>query len=143
MLKQKRNKQLAEINVVPYIDVMLVLLVIFMITAPLLSQGVDVNLPAARAKMLTQNKEPIVVSIDRNGNYYLNIAASPVAVINANSLENRVTAELKRDPKRQVLVKGDKEVDYGKVVSAMVLLQHAGASNVGLVTTSDESKVRK
>lgn len=134
MIKLKRNKQMAEINVVPYIDVMLVLLVIFMITAPLLSQGVDVNLPAARAKMLTQNKEPIIVSIDRSGNYYLNIAALPSAIIAQDSLENRITSELKQDPKRQVLVKGDKEVDYGKVVSAMVLLQRAGAESVGLIT---------
>ena len=134
MIKQKRNKPLSEINVVPYIDVMLVLLVIFMITAPLLSQGVDVNLPEARAKMLTQNKEPIIVSIDKSGNYYLNIASNPSAVIAQDSLENRIASELKQDPKRQVLVKGDKEVDYGKVVSAMVLLQRAGAPSVGLIT---------
>ena len=140
MIKQKRNKPLAEINVVPYIDVMLVLLVIFMITAPLLSQGVDVNLPEARAKMLTQNKEPIVVSIDKIGNYYLNIASNPSAIIAESDLENRVTSELKQDPKRQVLVKGDRQVDYGKVVAAMVLLQRAGAASVGLITIDKEPK---
>jgi len=134
VIKQKRNKQLAEINVVPYIDVMLVLLVIFMITAPLLSQGVDVNLPEARAKMLNQNKEPIVVSIDKGGNYYFNLAANPTAIIAENDLEKRITSELKQDPKRQVLVKGDREVDYGKVVQAMVLLQRSGAASIGLVT---------
>ena len=142
MIKQKRNQPLSEINVVPYIDVMLVLLVIFMITAPLLSQGVDVNLPEARAKILSQNKEPIIVSIDKGGSYYLNIASNPSAVIAQDSLENRVTSELKQDPKRQVLVKGDREVDYGKVVAAMVLLQRAGAESVGLITIPDGKEKR-
>lgn len=143
MLKQKRNKQLAEINVVPYIDVMLVLLVIFMITAPLLSQGVDVNLPEARAKVLTQNKEPIIVSIDKNGNYYLNISSTPGSVIDQDNLEDRVTQELQQDPKRQVLVKGDREVDYGKVVTAMALLQHAGAGSIGLMTIDKNTDATK
>jgi len=143
MLRPRRNKQLAEINVVPYIDVMLVLLVIFMITAPLLSHGVDVNLPEARAKVLTQNKEPLVVSIDRNGDYYLNIAVNPSATMATEELENRVTLELKQNPKRQVLVKGDKEVDYGKVVTAMVLLQRAGAESIGLVTIDGEVRKKK
>lgn len=142
MLRTKRYRQLAEINVVPYIDVMLVLLVIFMITAPLLYQGVDVNLPSASAKPIdVKQQEPIILSIDARGNYYLNIAPDPTQIITAVDLVNRVAGELNRAPairERQVLVKGDKNISYGKLVQAMVLLQRAGAPNVGLVTKLDE-----
>lgn len=138
MLKRRRFRPLAEINVVPYIDVMLVLLVIFMITAPLLFQGVNVNLPTAAAKAIEQKpKEPIVVSIDAAGNYYLNISSTPSRIISAQDLYNRVVVELRNDQarnERQVLVKGDRSVNYGKVMQAMVLLQKAGAKSVGLIT---------
>lgn len=144
---RKRNKPMSQINVVPYIDVMLVLLIIFMITAPLLSQGVKVELPSAAAEPLaTKAKEPIIVSIDSVGNYYLNIAKHPNDIITPNDLSSLVTHELQNDNtlnlqsdiKRPVLVKGDKNVDYGKVVKAMVLLQHAGAASVGLMTQPDK-----
>lgn len=143
MLRSKRYRPLAEINVVPYIDVMLVLLVIFMVTAPLLFQGVDVNLPAASARLVeAKQQEPIVLSIDAQGNYYLNIAKNPTVIISASDLLMQVAGELKRAPNsggsRQVLVKGDKALSYGKIIQAMVLLQRAGASNVGLVTKLDE-----
>ena len=141
MLKRRRFRQVAEINVVPYIDVMLVLLVIFMITAPLLFQGVDVNLPNAPAKQVPQKPlEPIVVSIDAHGNYYLNIALQPTVPIAAEDLAKRVSLELSPKPgvtqTRQVLVKGDRSVDYGRIMQAMVLLQKAGAPTVGLLTQS-------
>lgn len=144
MLKGKRRKQLAEINVVPYIDVMLVLLVIFMITAPLLSQGVKVDLPQAAAQPLsTKMPEPIIVSVDAQGSYYLNIAANPAASIAPGELATEVSASLRAGQSsgehRQVLVKGDKNVDYGKVVQAMVILQNAGAESVGLMTQDDNS----
>lgn len=144
MSRLKRYRPLAEINVVPYIDVMLVLLIIFMVTAPLLFQGVDVNLPTASAKPIeAKQQEPIVLSIDARGNYYLNIASNPTAVISASELLQRVANELKRVPQhggnpRQVLVKGDKAISYGKIIQAMVLLQRAGAANVGLVTKLDD-----
>lgn len=143
MLKAKRYRQLAEINVVPYIDVMLVLLIIFMVTAPLMFQGVNVNLPTAGAKPLdSKQPEPIILSIDAKGNYYLNLAANPTQVISAPELAKRVAMELQHlppgTPPRQVLVKGDKSISYGKIVQAMVLLQHAGAPNVGLLTKLDE-----
>jgi len=143
MLKPKRHRPLAEINVVPYIDVMLVLLVIFMVTAPLLFQGVDVNLPTASAKPIDHKlQDPIVLSIDARGNYYLNISSNPTRIISAADLANQVASELKHvsggASARQVLVKGDKNISYGKIVQAMVLLQHAGAPNVGLVTKLDE-----
>lgn len=138
-LTRRRRRQMAEINVVPYIDVMLVLLVIFMVTAPLLSQGVKVELPKAAAQQLeVKNKDPIIVSVDAQGNYFLNIAQNPADVISPEQLTLQVTTELQANQaageKRQVLVKGDRSVDYGKVVQAMVLLQHAGAESVGLIT---------
>jgi len=133
-----RKKLVADINVVPYIDVMLVLLVIFMVTAPLLQQGVSVDLPQASAKALpSTEKEPIVVSVDKEGRLYLNISDSPSAIITSQDLTLRVMADLERHPKRKVLVKADKQVDYGKVIGAMVLLQKAGAPSVGLVTQDD------
>lgn len=136
--RQLRRRVVAEINIVPYIDVMLVLLVIFMVTAPLLQQGVSVDLPDASAKALpSQEKEPIVLSVDKNGVYYLNIADNPTAPIDSQAMILRIAADLKLHPDRKVLVKGDKGVQYGKVVGAMVLTQQAGVKGVGLVTQDD------
>jgi biopolymer transport protein TolR len=147
LLKSKRNQRrglLAEINVVPYIDVMLVLLVIFMITAPLLSQGINVTLPQTSAKALPPHKDiPIVVSVDNHGQYYLNIAPHPKQPILKQELFYRVAALLRiaaqAQTPRPVYVKGDRSVDYGAVVSAMTLLQKAGAANVGLITEPNQS----
>lgn len=142
MLRQKKHRQVAEINVVPYIDVMLVLLIIFMVTAPLLFQGVDVELPTASAKPIDQkSEEPIVVSIDASGNYYLNIAKNPTKPISSNDLTSKVVDILKPaqgKTKRQVLIKADKKNSYGVVIDAMVLLQKAGAPRVGLITQLDD-----
>ena len=138
LVHRQRRRPMAEINVVPYIDVMLVLLVIFMITAPLLTQGVKVDLPKASAQSLPPDQQPIVVSVDAQGNYYLNISSTPNQPIDPITLSNRVAAELQaatqQGQSRNVMVKGDEHVDYGKVVSAMVLLQQAGAPSVGLIT---------
>ena len=137
---QRRKGPLSEINVVPYIDVMLVLLVIFMVTTPLLSQGIKVNLPRAQAQTIVPAQEPIIVSIDDKGLFYLNTTTHPETALDAHQLSLEISeqirnAEQKKAP-RQVFVKGDKKVDYGKVVSAMVLLQQAGAINIGLLTES-------
>jgi len=143
--KRERRRPVAEINVVPYIDVMLVLLIIFMVTTPLLSQGVKVNLPQASAQTIPpKEQEPLVVSVDAKGDYYLNISNTPNQPVSAATLANQVadalhTSEQQKQP-RQVLVKGDKDVNYGRVMEAMVLLQNAGASSVGLVTESPENK---
>lgn len=139
MRKRERKRPIAEINVVPYIDVMLVLLLIFMITAPLLTEGVQVNLPQAQAKTLSkEQQEPIVLSVDAQGHYFLNISEHPEEPMESNDIANRVAAELlvakQAGQKRPVMVKGDQAVDYGKVVQAMVLLQAAGAKSVGLIT---------
>lgn len=138
-LKRRAAKKLqAEINVVPYIDVMLVLLVIFIVTAPLLQQGVSVDLPRASAKALPPAaKEPVVVSVDKAGLLYLNVSDSPHQAIERASLVTQVAKELKQHPERKVLVKADTQVNYGEVMAAMVLLQQAGAGSVGLVTDED------
>lgn len=142
MRKRREQKRLfSEINVVPYIDVMLVLLVIFMVTAPLLQQGVSVDLPQASANaMPPTEKEPLVVSVDNTGAYFLNIADNPNHPINSEDLVIRVAAELKRDQARKILVKGDQSVDYGRVMTAMVLLQKAGAPSIGLVTKDETTE---
>ncbi|MFZ4076371.1 MAG: protein TolR [Legionellaceae bacterium] len=143
MLRKKtvRARPISEINVVPYIDVMLVLLVIFMITAPMLTQGVTVDLPKAASETLTStDREPVIVSVDREGTYFLNIHTNPGEPIDAQALMVRVAAELalakQAGEKLNVLVKGDQGVAYGKVVAAMSLLKQAGAEQVGLMTDS-------
>lgn len=144
--RAKRELPMSEINVVPYIDVMLVLLVIFMITAPILTQGVTVDLPKAASQNLKPaDREPIIVSVNQQGNYFLNISATPDAPIEGQALMVRVAAELElvrqANQKINVLVKGDQGVEYGKVVQAMTLLKQAGAEQVGLLTDSQQDSV--
>ncbi|HTX06565.1 MAG TPA: protein TolR [Steroidobacteraceae bacterium] len=140
MAQVSRGRRLmGEINVVPYIDVMLVLLIIFMITAPLLTQGVKVNLPKAHAEPIPSknDKQPIVLSVDRQGRLYLDVGGrdrqAPVPS-DPDAIEARVAAALQADPQRAVVVRADKSVSYGIVMQAMVLLQRAGADKVGLAT---------
>lgn len=131
---RRRRRLMAEINVVPYIDVSLVLLVIFMITAPLLYQGVNVDLPQARAEPIPhQQDKPIIVDLDRDGNYYLNVG-DPKAALTSTDLLTKVAAIMRQRPKTQVLIRGDKQVAYGKVVEIMAQLQQAGVPQVGLMT---------
>ena len=131
-LRGGRRRPVAEINIVPYVDVMLVLLVIFMATTPMLTQGVKVELPAAQAEALPQDpKPPLVVSVDADGAFYLD---SEAAAVTENILLMRVAAELKLAPERAVMVRGDAGVAYGAVVKAMALLQQAGVNKVGLIT---------
>jgi len=128
--RSQKKRLMAEINVVPYIDVMLVLLIIFMITAPLLKQGVEVQLPQANAKPVeNKDQENLVVTVDKKGNYYLDDKPMQPA-----ALAKKVTAMLALRPTMPVLVRGDRDVAYGTVVEAMVLLQSAGAPSVGLLT---------
>ena len=136
MAQVSRGRRLmGEINVVPYIDVMLVLLIIFMITAPLLQQGVKVNLPKAHAQPLPKaENNPIVLSVDSQGQLYLNIASDPKTAEDSAAVSSQVTAALKQDPDRAVVVKADRSVSYGVVMQAMVVLQQAGASKVGMAT---------
>jgi biopolymer transport protein TolR len=129
---------MAEINVVPYIDVMLVLLIIFMITAPLLTQGIKVDLPKAGAEPLPEElmreHQPLILSVDASGGFYLNIGADEETAIEEDAVVQRVSAVLRREPQTPVLVKADRSVPYGRVVTGMVLLQQAGAEKVGFIT---------
>ena len=135
---RRRKKVMGEINVVPYIDVMLVLLVIFMITAPLLKEGVKVDLPDAGAKPIDAEflakHEPLIVTIDSQGRLYINFGQNQDKPATEEAVSARTGALLRRDPLTPILVKADTTVPYGTVVHAMVLLQQAGAAKVGFLT---------
>jgi len=131
----RSRRAVAEINVVPYIDVMLVLLVIFMATAPLLMQGVEVDLPKADSSPVSDSDaEPLIVSIDAQARLYLNLGASDDQALSMETVKQRVATVLKRNPEKSVMVWGDAAVPYGEVVVLMSELQEAGAPSVGLVT---------
>lgn len=135
MRKNPRRRPMAEINVVPYIDVSLVLLIIFMVTAPLLQTGVDVELPAAQAKTVPPtDTPPLVVSIDSEGLYYLDIGDHKDEPVEAEELTLKVAAVLRHKPETAVMVRGDAKVGYGRVVAVMAALKEAGVPNVGLMT---------
>jgi biopolymer transport protein TolR len=134
--RTRRKKLMSEINVVPYIDVMLVLLVIFMITAPLLATGVKVELPQAAANPVdAPDRETLVVTVDHAGRYYLDDRR-----IGSEELRKKVAAVLRARPQTPVLVRGDRSAEYGPVVVAMTLLQSAGAPSVGLLTVPPPNK---
>lgn len=129
---------MGEINVVPYIDVMLVLLIIFMITAPLLTQGISVDLPAVGAEPLDpdllRDNEPLVLSVDREGAFYLNISDDPDAPVDEETVVTMTAAVIRRNAETPVLVKADENVPWGRLARGMVLLTQAGAANVGMIT---------
>lgn len=137
--KRRGRKPVSEINVVPYIDVMLVLLVIFMVTAPLISQGVKVDLPQADSEPLPPDQdEPLIVSVNKSGQLFINVGENKDTPLSADEMQLRVAAVLRNKPKTPVLVRGDTAVDYGAVVKAMVQLQAAGATSLGLMTETPE-----
>ncbi len=141
-----KKKVMSEINVVPYIDVMLVLLIIFMITAPLLTQGVKVELPQAAAEAMqndSEKNEPLVITVNSEGDYFLNVGDDIETPVNHETLVARVAAVLRHQPGTPVMVRGDKNVTYGKVILAMALLQKAGSPSVGLITESPELQSEK
>lgn len=134
--RRLRRRPMAEINVVPYIDVMLVLLVIFMVTAPLLYQGVEIELPQAGAEPLPQeDREPVIVEIDREGRFYLSIGSQgDDEPVSARAVVVNVTAVMREQPQTPVLVRGDSGVPYGRVIEIMAALKQAGVPQVGLMT---------
>lgn len=135
----KKRRSVSEINVVPYIDVMLVLLIIFMVTAPLLKQGVEVDLPTAPANPLdAESPEPIVITVNKRGMMFLNIALKPDNEISEEALIKQLKAALSREPERPVMVRGDANGPYQNVVATLVLLQQANVESVGLVTEPEE-----
>lgn len=130
-----RRRLMGDINVVPYIDVMLVLLIIFMVTAPMLMQGVEVELPQAKTEPVeNQDSEPVIVSINAQSQLFLNLGGAEDQVLSLATVQQRVGAVIRRSPDKPVLVWGDRNVPYGEVVELMAALQEAGAKGVGLVT---------
>ncbi|MGO3344173.1 MAG: protein TolR [Marinomonas sp.] len=137
--RRQKRRPMADINVVPYIDVMLVLLVIFMITAPMMTQGVDVKLPNASAAPIQQaDTDVMIASVDSDGAFYLDIGGNQES-ITLEALQVKVRKVLSQNPNIPVLVRGDKNVSYGAVIGLMVSLQGAGVPNVGLVTEPDNN----
>ena len=136
--RTKRHKPNAEINVVPYIDVMMVLLVIFMVTAPMLTQGVTVDLPQAQSDPVASDElsQPLVISVTKSGDFYLELGESNKQPITLERIGIQVGKILLRAPDTQVLLRGDKAIEYGLIVKIMTVLQQAGAQSVGLVSES-------
>ncbi len=130
----QRKKLHAEINVVPYIDVMLVLLIIFMVLSPLLIQGIDVNLPKTDTTKMTIQNEPLVVSIDQNGNYFLNLGEEEIA-ISLDELKDKAYIIFDANPEIEVVFKGDRSVDFQSVAAAMAAIQSVGIEKIGIVTS--------
>ncbi len=142
MKRAKNRRLMGQMNVVPYIDVMLVLLIIFMITAPMLEQGITVDLPQVEAAQLDpeemRENEPLIISIDRDGEYFLNLGEDPEAAIDVARVRDVTAAVLDRNPATRVFVKADENVVYGRVALALALAQEAGATNIGMVTRSPD-----
>lgn len=137
--RASRRRPVAEINVVPYIDVCLVLLIIFMVTAPMLQTGVDVELPQAEARTIDPSEQlPVIISIDAAGALYLDAENQGDTVVADADLASRVQEALTRKPGRQVLIRGDHKVEYGRVVTVMAALKTAGVPSVGLMTRPEE-----
>ena len=135
----RRRRQMSEINVVPYIDVMLVLLVIFMVTAPLMVEGVRVELPAADAPGLTArsiNDEPFVVVVDQEGRIFLNENEEPLT--NLNEIRIAVQAVLRNRPDTEFRIRADRKVEYEFVVQAIEEMMDGGAENVAFITDSSK-----
>ena len=135
-MSSRKNKRrlVAEINVVPYIDVMLVLLIVFMATATVLMQGVQVDLPQAPSSTINEKDEPLIVSIKQDGSLYINLGKDEKNAVPLETIQQQVAKIMRTKPQTPILVWGDKNVDYGKVVELMTQLQIAGAESVGLVT---------
>ncbi len=138
---RKRRGPMSEINVVPYIDVTFVLLMIFMITAPLVQTGVDVDLPQADAAAVDlKNEPPVIVSIKKSGEFYIDVGDRQDEPVSEQDLSERVTTIMRKNPKAQIYVRGDHAVEYGKIVLVMAALKNAGAPKVGLMTTPPPDK---
>ncbi len=143
MIVRKKRRMVAEINVVPYIDVMLVLLIIFMVTTPIITQGVKVELPKAKAEPIEQmkdNKTPILATVDEGGLYYFEKDGVQKGPFNAQALQTEVMDTLKIEPGTQVIIKADGRVDYKSVIELLNMMKEAGAPAVGLMTDDPEQK---
>ncbi len=133
--RTQRRRPMAEINEVPYIDVTLVLLIIFMVTAPMMQTGVDVELPQAEAKTVeTDEQLPIIISIKADGSLFVDAGNQSDNPVTESGLAGQIQAVLAQKPGLAVLIRGDQKVDYGRVVTIMAALKQAGVSGVGLMT---------
>ena len=130
---RRRRRAMSEINVVPYIDVMLVLLIIFMVTAPLLNLGVDIDLPKTNAKALESKQNPIVVSVDKTGQMWLTLGTEPREAVDRETLLSKISAFVRQNPDVPVYVEGDQAVSYGQVFELFTLTQAAGVTKIGIV----------
>jgi biopolymer transport protein TolR len=137
--RHKRLKLKSEINVVPYIDVMLVLLIIFMVTAPMINKNVDVNLPQANAKSLQDKKDPVIVVVDQSGQLYLTLGTEKRQPVDAATMQAKVSAFVKVNPEVSVLVAGDRDGKYDGVYQVLAQLQQAGVAKVGLMSAPESS----
>ena len=139
----RRRKPMSQINVVPYIDVMLVLLVIFMVTAPMFNQGVQVDLPRAPSepiKDFMEQKEPFIVSVDAQGKNYVNQSANPNQALKFEEFQQQAAGLIASQSQKQAYVKGDHHVKYGTVMKVMVVLQQAGVASVGLISQPERDQ---
>jgi len=139
----KKRRMNAEMNVVPYIDVMLVLLIIFMVTAPLLTQGIEVELPATDGQQMTQGDEPITLSVNRDGEFFLNVGDNKDSPLSEEDIRARAGAIVRNKPQEMFLVEGDAKVPYESVARAMAILQSAGVQKIGFVTDPVVSTPKK
>ncbi len=142
-MTSRRRKPMSQINVVPYIDVMLVLLVIFMVTAPMFNQGVQVDLPQAPSepiKEFMQQQEPLIVSVDAQGKIYINKSSSPRQALTVDQFRQEISQVLTNSEQKQAYVKGNHDLSYGSVVEVMVVLQQAGVPSVGLITQPERDQ---
>lgn len=138
-MRRLRRRPMSEINVVPYIDVMLVLLVIFMVTAPLITQGVKVNLPQEAAGPIpSPTVDTVVITVNAHGDFYLDIGEDKGQPVDDEILYQRIRTVLEYAPATPVLVRADDQVEYGQVVRAMIVAQAAGVPDVGLITQPPE-----
>ena len=138
---RRRRGPMAEINVVPYIDVTFVLLMIFMITAPLVQTGVDVDLPQAEAATVDlKDQPPVIVSIKRDGSFFIDTGDRQDEPVDEGVLLTRVKAVLLNNPQAQIYVRGDRLVEYGRIVTVMAALKDAGVPKVGLMTSPPPEK---
>lgn len=134
------DRPMAEINVTPLVDVMLVLLIIFMVTTPLLTQGIEVDLPAADTEPMSTPAEPVTLLIDANGRYFLDIGTGRDKSLDDDEVVRRIRAVIRNKPEQMIVVKGDRRVPYGRVAYGMGLLQEAGATRIGFVTEPGDRK---
>lgn len=142
MRKRRRRKLAAEINVVPYIDVMLVLLIIFMVTAPLLRLGVDVKLPEANARAMEAPREPVIVAVTKDGRYLLTLEGQPAEELDEAALEQRIAAFVRQDPQTAVFIAGDMGAEYSLIYTVMAALQRAGVVRITFMGESAGSAGR-